>query len=756
MEGGDFPALGNNQEESKIQNPNSATNQANGSASTNASTADGSKGDSKSKLKLGNKTFAARNFTPKPKAPVNYYIPHEEPNLKQTMDFPTLGGAPVVEEPQNDEANQKHEEFLDRHEVYKPYINLVPKELWYVHPDHCDAYGYPMMNILPDLYAYLWTTYNMFFTPEGGWAVPVETVMSTLGELWTHAEWRDRILEKEQKEMDEWERKMREWEEDYYEDDDEEGYGLEDTGKFQNQNNKKKKKKKKGAKKPMPPPKPVTSYKRLTRKEDDTTVAKPKTNFKDVSEITFEEQVVEVDETRDPASLVFIGHVDVGKSTICGNLMFMSGMVDKRTIEKFKQEAKEKNRDSWWLAYVMDISEDEKSKGKTVEVGRATLETSTKRYTVFDAPGHKNYVPDMIMGAAMSDIAALVISARKGEYEAGFERDGQTREHAQLARSLGVDRLLVIVNKMDEDSVKWSEERYNEIVGGVTPFLVESCGFEEKNLTYIPISGLTGENIEKVGDKCPWYTGKSLLEYLDDMELPNRNAEGPLRVPVLDKMKDRGVVAFGKVESGTIKIGSRLTVMPNDIHCQVTGIYNCKQELVRYATPGENIQVKVRMIDDEKLINRGDVLCPYDAPAPTTELFEAELQILELLPHRQIMTPGYKSMMHLHTIGDECVVKKLKGVYELDGTGKEYLNKNPKYVKSGAKCLVTISTRVPVSAEKYDFIEQMGRFTLRDEGKTIALGKILRYKPAEKKNAEESNTLEEAKNASAEDSKVNQ
>ena len=250
-----------------------------------------------------------------------------------------------------------------------------------------------------------------------------------------------------------------------------EGIGIDED--YQNKRRKKQKNKRK---KPQPPQKPkgIEEYKRFQKKKDENVIAKPKTGFKELSEITFEEQVVEVDETRNPSSLVFIGHVDVGKSTICGNLMFMSGMVDERTIEKFKQEAKEKNRDSWWLAYVMDINDDEKSKGKTVEVGRATLETPHKRYTVFDAPGHKNYVPDMIMGASMSDLAALVISAREGVYESGFERDGQTREHAQLARSLGVDRLIVIVNKMDEDSVNWSEERYNEIVDGVTPFLIEN------------------------------------------------------------------------------------------------------------------------------------------------------------------------------------------------------------------------------------------------------------------------------------------
>jgi peptide chain release factor subunit 3 len=190
--------------------------------------------------------------------------------------------------------------------------------------------------------------------------------------------------------------------------------------------------------------------------------------------------------------MVFIGHVDAGKSTICGNLMYMMGVVDARTIEKYKAEAKEKGRDSWWLAYVMDVSDDEKAKGKTVEVGRAQFDTKTKKYTIFDAPGHKNYVPNMIMGAAMADIAGLVISARKGEFEAGFEKDGQTREHAQLAKSLGVQRLVVIVNKMDE--CKWAKSRWDEIQAGLNPFL-RKTGYSEQDVVYIPIAGITGENI---------------------------------------------------------------------------------------------------------------------------------------------------------------------------------------------------------------------------------------------------------------------
>jgi len=227
------------------------------------------------------------------------------------------------------------------------------------------------------------------------------------------------------------------------------------------------------------------------------------------------DDAIEVDTVRAPCSMVFIGHVDAGKSTICGNLMYMMGVIDTRTIEKYKSEAKEKGRDSWWLAYVMDVSDDEKAKGKTVEVGRAQFDTKSKRYTIFDAPGHKNYVPNMIMGAALADVAGLVISARKGEFEAGFEKDGQTREHAQLAKSLGVQKLIVIVNKMDD--CKWAKARYDEIQTGLRPFL-NATGYADKDIIWVPIAGLTGANIMELEQGvCNWYKGPSFMEILDEV-----------------------------------------------------------------------------------------------------------------------------------------------------------------------------------------------------------------------------------------------
>lgn len=233
--------------------------------------------------------------------------------------------------------------------------------------------------------------------------------------------------------------------------------------------------------------------------------------------VVVDENLVEVDETRTPASLVFIGHVDAGKSTISGQLMFLTGIVDMRTIQKYKEEAKEKGRDSWWLAYVMDINEEEKAKGKTVEVGRACFDTKTKRFTIFDAPGHKNYVPNMMMGAAMADYACLVISAKRGEFESGFDMDGQTREHAQLAKSLGVKNLIIAVNKMDEPTVKWSKDRFQEIKDKLSVFL-NNTGFDlEKDIVWLPCSALNSDNIKEPVDKkvCNWYNGPTLFEIFD-------------------------------------------------------------------------------------------------------------------------------------------------------------------------------------------------------------------------------------------------
>ena len=234
----------------------------------------------------------------------------------------------------------------------------------------------------------------------------------------------------------------------------------------------------------------------LTQDEFDEATGKkaPSVAVADVEEI----EAVDED-PREHINIVFIGHVDAGKSTLSGSILFITDRVDKRTIERFEREAKERNRDSWFLAFIMDTSDEERAKGKTVEVGRAHFDTAVKRYTILDAPGHKNYVPNMISGAAQADVGCLVLSARKGEFETGFERGGQTREHAMLCKTLGVEHLMVVVNKMDDPTVEWDETRFTDIKAKLTPYLKKSGYKVKKNVYFIPISGIAGSNVKVAG-----------------------------------------------------------------------------------------------------------------------------------------------------------------------------------------------------------------------------------------------------------------
>ena len=283
-------------------------------------------------------------------------------------------------------------------------------------------------------------------------------------------------------------------------------------------------------------------------------------------------------------------------------IRFLTGMVDKRTLEKYEREAKEKNRESWYLSWALDTNLEEREKGKTVEVGRAFFETEKKHFIILDAPGHKGFVPNMIGGASQADIAVLVISARRGEFETGFERGGQTREHAMLVKTAGVKYLIVLVNKMDDPSVNWDPSRYDEIKEKLTPYL-KKCGFQlNKDVFFMPCSGFTGAFIKDPLDEaiCPWYRGPCFIDYLDSLPTINRTNNGPLRMPIIDKYKDMGTVVMGKIESGMIKLNEKFLVMPNKTKVEVTNIY-CEEEETDLAICGENVKLKLKGIDDEVL-----------------------------------------------------------------------------------------------------------------------------------------------------------
>eukprot|EP00752_Nemacystus_decipiens_P012253 g10861.t1 len=448
------------------------------------------------------------------------------------------------------------------------------------------------------------------------------------------------------------------------------------------------------------------------------------------------EEVVEKEATdedpREHLNIVFIGHVDAGKSTLSGNILYLTDFVDKRTIERYEREAKQRNRESWFLAFIMDTNEEERAKGKTVEVGRAHFATDYKRYTILDAPGHNAYVPNMIQGAVQADVGILVISARKGEFETGFDRGGQTREHALLAKTLGVRYLVVVINKMDDPTVKWAKERFDECVTKIRPFLRQQCGYAvKKEVKFIPISGLSGANVKEQvkDDVCPWWAKMvkggenntaegTLLELLDKLHMDDRHAERPLRVPVLDRYNDRGTMVLGKVEQGTLTEGSQISLMPTGQVSKVDSIY-INEERVKSAKPGENVTVKVVCSDSD--VMRGFVLCSTVQPCHAATLFVAQIALVELTEQRPIFTAGYDAMCHCHTCEEECTVVEILSVADR----KTGVKKRQRFAKEGAMVTAKFKVDRSMCMESFEEMPHLGRFTLRTEGKTIAIGKIL-------------------------------
>jgi peptide chain release factor subunit 3 len=323
----------------------------------------------------------------------------------------------------------------------------------------------------------------------------------------------------------------------------------------------------------------------------------------------------------------------------------------------------------------------------------------------------------------------LIISARRSEFEAGFDRGGQTREHAMLAKTLGVQKLVVCVNKMDEQTVKWSKSRYDQIVKKLTPFL-KKTRFKPKDVTFLPVSAYTGANLMEPCKKseCDWYKGPCFMDILDGFKTKPKNADCGLRMPVLGHCKEMGSLSIlGKVEAGQVWRGQKLVIAPTGQTCECVGL-TINEKPVDMANPGENVAVQVKGIDEAD-INPGFVLCQVDDPGSKCLSFEAQMVVSELLKHKPLMTAGYMCMLHCHTIAVPCKISKL--LY-LVGK-KEGKTKKPNFVKKGQVCEVKIKIAQTACIEVFKQFPQLGRFTLRDEGKTIAIGKVLKLKPFKSK-----------------------
>jgi len=453
----------------------------------------------------------------------------------------------------------------------------------------------------------------------------------------------------------------------------------------------------------------------VSMETDETGKAVPKARVKQKPKVM---EAVTTD--KEHVNVVFIGHVDAGKSTIGGQMMYLTGMVDKRTLEKYEREAKEKNRETWYLSWCMDTNLEEREKGKTVEVGRAYFETEKKHFTILDAPGHKSFVPNMIGGASQADLAVLVISARKGEFETGFERGGQTREHAMLVKTAGVKHLIILINKMDDFTVNWDEKRYNYCKDNLTPYLKKLGFHPTKDIIFMPCSGLTGAGLkEPVGENAPWYTGPSFIPYLDTLPELKRQVTGPFMMPIVDKYSDMGTVVIGKVESGKTEKGMSLIVMPNRVEVKVDQLWSDDIE-VTGVTSGENVKVKIKGIDEAE-VTPGFVLCDPTNPIKTGKVFDAQVVILDL---KSIICAGYSCVLHLQAMTEEVTIKAL--ICLVDKKTGEKSKTRPRFIKQDQIAIVRFVSNHLICMETFKDHPQLGRFTLRDEGTTIAIGKILK------------------------------
>jgi len=368
----------------------------------------------------------------------------------------------------------------------------------------------------------------------------------------------------------------------------------------------------------------------------------------------------------------------------------------------------------------MDVSEAERDKGKTHETGSGFFATKQRRFTILDAPGHKAFVPSMIGGACQADLAVLVISARRGEFETGFEKGGQTREHAILTKTAGVKHLFVVINKMDDPTVNWEKERYDEIVGKLTPFL-KGVGWAPNQMQFMPVSGFNGDNLAERLDskKCPWYTGMSLLEALDNIEMAEISESEPLRFPIQGKFRDMGLCVHGRNESGTFAVGDKLLMLPAKVQVIVDAIIHDTDEVDRcYA--GDNVVVKLKNVEEDD-IHIGFVLTEIARPIPCAISFTAQVLLLET---RHIIAPGYKCVMHIHAVAEECEFEKL--ACTIDKKTGQPLVKHPPFVKAGDKVLAHMKMNQAIALETFKTFGKLGRFVLRDESKTIGVGVVMR------------------------------
>jgi len=419
--------------------------------------------------------------------------------------------------------------------------------------------------------------------------------------------------------------------------------------------------------------------------------------------------------------LVVIGHVDSGKSTTTGHLIYKCGGIDKRTIEKYEKEANEIGKGSFKYAWVLDKLKAERERGITIDISLWKFETKKFYFTIIDAPGHRDFIKNMITGTSQADVAILIIASGQGEFEAGYAKTGQTREHALLAYTLGVKQMVVCINKMDDKTVNYAESRYKEISDELKKFLTK-CGYKTTKMPFVPISGWVGDNMIERSENMKWYKGPTLLEALDDIVPPKRPSDKPLRLPLQDVYKIGGIgtVPVGRVETGILKPGMTVVFSPVQLTTEVKSV-EMHHESMEQAVPGDNVGFNVKNVS-VKDIRRGNVTgeAKNDPPMPTAT-FDAQVIVLD---HPNRIMAGYTPVLDCHTAHIACKFSKL--LYLINKRNGERLEDEPKSIKSGQAAIVEMVPTKPMCVEAFSEYPPLGRFAVRDMRKTVAVGVIKR------------------------------
>uniref|UniRef100_A0AC34R676 Tr-type G domain-containing protein n=1 Tax=Panagrolaimus sp. JU765 TaxID=591449 RepID=A0AC34R676_9BILA len=434
---------------------------------------------------------------------------------------------------------------------------------------------------------------------------------------------------------------------------------------------------------------------------------------------------------KDSVNLVIVGHVDAGKSTLMGHLLCQLGYVDVKTLNKYKQEASRLGKASFFYAWILDMTEEERNRGVTMDIARAYFETEKKRFNVLDAPGHKDFIPNMITGASQSDAALLVVNATPGEFETGFDRGGQTREHALLLRSLGVVHLIVAVNKLD--TVEWSKNRFDEVEAILRTFLQKQAGFSK--ITFVPVSGLSGDNLTKKPKDghllTAWYNGPTLIEALESLPPPERTEDLPLRIVVNDVLKlTTNMISLScKIEAGHVEAGDKVFLMPRADAATVKGV--CVDDSSASGPPttanasevcfsGEQVLISLSGTFEADSIGPGVVICRGgpDCLVPCKK-FDARVVVFDIL---MPIIKGTKAELFAHSMCVPCTISLLK--YTLNRSNGEILKEKPRHLIKNSSAVIQITTESLANLEAYSKCKALGRITLRAAGQTIAAGII--------------------------------